>query len=248
MQTLCTSHLNPTATATPGMAGAKWEQSPHIHQLCVSLGDGVNTHFHFLIAWFWDGSKSSGGGSEQTTSSRLKIRRTSLWGGGFTFNLSVVAFSCCLVIWTFDINCLHSSCSHFDWCIITEIYGSESITKRHCHTFVFGNWNKQEDLPIDPLSFLQVKFLKKLVSMCLLFMVNCHRRQFNKWKAEEKISKETCFPSSLLASVLLSIHAILTSLQCTSTIGISRLLMRVAKNTAGLGVAQIWHHITSTRR
>ena len=72
---------------------------------CASLAGGVNTRFHFFVAWFSDGSKLSGRGSERTTSSSLKIRLTSLpMSRGFSFNLSVVAFLCCLVIWTFDRN------------------------------------------------------------------------------------------------------------------------------------------------
>ena len=81
---------------------------------CVSLGGGANTRFHFFVAWFSDGSKLSGGGREQTTLSRLKSRPTSLWmSAGFTFNLSVVEFLHCLVIWTFDLNYLRSSHSRF---------------------------------------------------------------------------------------------------------------------------------------
>ena len=87
--------------------------------VCVSLGGGVNTCFHFFVAWLSDGSKSSEGRSERTTSSCLKIRPTSLWmSRGFTFNLSVVTFSCRLVISTFDINYLRSSCS---WFLLLEI-------------------------------------------------------------------------------------------------------------------------------
>ena len=48
------------------------------------------------------------------TPSHLKTRLTSSWmRGGFTLNLSVVAFSCHLVISTFHINYLHLSRSHF---------------------------------------------------------------------------------------------------------------------------------------
>ena len=65
-----------------------------------------NTHFHFFVAWFSDGSKSSGRVSEQKTSSNLKIKLTSQMSGEFTVNLSVVAFSRRFVIWTFDINYL----------------------------------------------------------------------------------------------------------------------------------------------
>ena len=93
-----------------GKAGTITSYSP----ACVSLGDGVSTRFHFFVAWFSDGSKSSGGESEQMTSSHLKIRLTSLrMSRGFTLNLSVVAFSCRLVISTFNRNYLHSSHSHF---------------------------------------------------------------------------------------------------------------------------------------
>ena len=51
-----------------GKAGIITSYSP----ACVSLGGGVNTRFHFFVAWFSDGSKSSGRGSELTTSCRLK--------------------------------------------------------------------------------------------------------------------------------------------------------------------------------
>ena len=75
------------------------------HLIFTSLCFPMNTRFHFFVAWFSDGSKSSGGVSEWTTSSSLKIRLTSLpMSRGFSFNLSVVAFLCCLVIWTFDRN------------------------------------------------------------------------------------------------------------------------------------------------
>ena len=70
-----------------GKAGVITSYSP----ACVSLGGGVNTCFHFFVAWFTDGLKSSGGGSEQMTLNCLKIRLT---------------FSFRLVIWTFDVNYL----------------------------------------------------------------------------------------------------------------------------------------------
>ena len=57
----------------------------------------MNARFHFFVDVFSDDSKSSEGESEQTTSSRLKTWRMS---EGFTLNLSVVAFSCRLVILT----------------------------------------------------------------------------------------------------------------------------------------------------
>ena len=43
-----------------------------------------NTRFHFFVAWFSDGSKSSGRVSEQKTSSNLKIKLTSQMSGEFT--------------------------------------------------------------------------------------------------------------------------------------------------------------------
>ena len=91
----------------PGYARGKAGTITSIHQL-------VNTSFHFFIVWFSDGSKSSRERGERTSSSRLKIRQTSLrMSGGFTFNLSVVAILRRLVIWTFDISYLCSSHSHF---------------------------------------------------------------------------------------------------------------------------------------
>ena len=84
-----------------------------MHQ-SFDLGGGVSTCFHFFIAWFSGSSKLTRGGSEGTTSSHLKIRlTTSQMSRGFTFNLSVVAFLRHLVIWTFHISYLGSSCSHF---------------------------------------------------------------------------------------------------------------------------------------
>ena len=74
---------------------------------CVSLGGGVNTHFHFFVVWFSDGSKSSGG--EWADDFKLSETQANF----FTFNLSMVTFLCHLVIWTFDINYLRSLCSHF---------------------------------------------------------------------------------------------------------------------------------------
>ena len=50
---------------------------------------------HFFVTWFSDVLKLSGGRGERRTLRRLKIRLTTLWvSRGFTFNLSVVAFSC----------------------------------------------------------------------------------------------------------------------------------------------------------
>ena len=92
---LCTSHLKPHPRHARGKAGTITSYSP----ACVSLGGGVNTHFDFFVVWFSDCSKSSRARSEQTTSSHLKIKLTSLqMNGGFTFNLSVVAVSRHLVI------------------------------------------------------------------------------------------------------------------------------------------------------
>ena len=109
ISTLCTSHLNPPGHWR-GKAGTITSYSP----VCVSLGGGVNTRFHFFVAWFSDSSNSFGRASERTTSSRLKIRLTSSrMSGGLTFNLWVVACSRHLVIWTFDINYLRSSRSSF---------------------------------------------------------------------------------------------------------------------------------------
>ena len=97
--------------------GHSWEKEGTITSYspaCVSLRGRVNTCFHFFVAWFSDGLKLSRGGSEQTTSSHLKIRLTpSSMSRGFTFNLSVVTFLCHLVIWTFDINYLCSSWLQF---------------------------------------------------------------------------------------------------------------------------------------
>ena len=85
-------HHPPPSRACPGES-----DDPHIHQL-------VSWTLAFTRTWFPDGSKSSrGGGSERTTSNRLKIRLTSSRMSG------VFIFSCRLVIWTFDINYLRSS-------------------------------------------------------------------------------------------------------------------------------------------
>ena len=94
-------HHPPPPRACPGES-----DDPHIHQL-------VSWTLAFTRTWFPDGSKSSRGGgsergggrggSERTTSSRLKIRLTSSRMSG------VFIFSCRLVIWTFDINYLRSS-------------------------------------------------------------------------------------------------------------------------------------------
>ena len=95
--------------------------------LCFPRGR-VNTRFPFFVVWFSDGSKSSRGVSDRTTSSRVKIRLTSSrMSGGFTFNLSVVAFLCHSIIWTFDINYFFSKdfggrAGPFssDWCMFID--------------------------------------------------------------------------------------------------------------------------------
>ena len=51
----------------PGHGGGKAGIITSYSPVCVSLGGGVNTHFHFFVAWFSDSSKLSGEGSEQTT-------------------------------------------------------------------------------------------------------------------------------------------------------------------------------------
>ena len=118
-----------TPRAWPGESG---DNHLMFISLCFPEGE-LNTRFHFFIAWFWDGSKSSGGGSEQTTSSSLKIRLTSSqMSGEFTFNLSVVAFSCCLVIWPFDINYLRSLRSRFK----NALQGLVRGFKKGCQTLV----------------------------------------------------------------------------------------------------------------
>ena len=110
--------FEPPSPPPPACPGESGEHSP----VCVSLGGGVNTRFHFFVAWFSDGSKSSGGVSERTTSSRLKIRRTSTqMSRGFTFNLSVDTFLHCLVIWTFDMLFLCSLRSCFLTCPVTSL-------------------------------------------------------------------------------------------------------------------------------
>ena len=70
------SHLKPPPP-TPGMAGESGDNHLIFTSLCFPLGR-VNTHFHFFVAWFSDGSRSSGGqgGSERMTSSHLKIMLT----------------------------------------------------------------------------------------------------------------------------------------------------------------------------
>ena len=73
------SFVPPHLRHTGGKAGKITSYSP----ASVSLGGGVNTRFHFFAQ--------------------------KVGGEGFTFDLSAVTFSCCLVIWTFDINYVRSS-------------------------------------------------------------------------------------------------------------------------------------------
>ena len=72
---LCVMHLS---FETPALHRARAPPPPGHHRgkvgtitlyssACVSLGGEVDTHFHFFVAWFSDGLKSSGGGNEWTT-------------------------------------------------------------------------------------------------------------------------------------------------------------------------------------
>ena len=98
---------------------------------CVSLGGGVSTHFHFFIAWFSDGLKWTGGRSEGTTSSHLKIRLTLLLRGWAGDSHLICQWSHFRVFEHLTLSYLRSSCLRF---LKNALQGLVRGFKKGCHS------------------------------------------------------------------------------------------------------------------